>query len=233
MRKKWNNYFINIQNKYNMNMNEHKPIVIFIDGKDITKSLNHNLIQENKGSFNDIFEQTIKYLSNKFDCLAISGVDEVSFIIENTKKLKKIISTKKFKAQDIVSVFSQLFYKYFNDKYINKPIYWHCKCSNIPEEKIDSYIKYRSKTIHELNLTYFLKRRNVPDAGKIKLTKKEEICNKINEYSKIKRFVKGRLYKNGVLIDMEQYLNKKIVKLSEIEREEKTEEYIDIKDLKW
>lgn len=230
MREKWNNYFINIQNKYNMNMNENKPIVIFIDGKDITKSLNHNLIQENKGSFNDIFEQTIKYFSNKFNCLVISGVDEASFIIKDTKKLKKILSTKKFKAQDIVSVFSQLFYKYFNDRYINRPIYWHCKCSNIPYGKINSYIKYRSKTIHELNLTYFLKRRNVQDAGKIKLTKKEEICNKINEYNKIKRFVKGRLYKNGKMIDIESYLNNKIVEIPEYERKE-TEEYIDIKKL--
>ena len=230
MREKWNNYFINIQNKYNMNMNENKPIVIFIDGKDITKSLDHNLIQENKGSFNDIFEQTIKYFSNKFNCLVISGVDEASFIIKDTKKLKKILSTKKFKAQDIVSVFSQLFYKYFNDRYINRPIYWHCKCSNIPYGKINSYIKYRSKTIHELNLTYFLKRRNVQDAGKIKLTKKEEICNKINEYNKIKRFVKGRLYKNGKMIDIESYLNNKIVEIPEYERKE-TEEYIDIKKL--
>lgn len=232
MREKWNNYFINIQNKYNMNMNENKPIVIFIDGKDITKSLDHNLIQENKGSFNDIFEQTIKYFSNKFNCLVISGVDEASFIIKDTKKLKKILSTKKFKAQDIVSVFSQLFYKYFNDRYINRPIYWHCKCSNIPYGKINSYIKYRSKTIHELNLTYFLKRRNVQDAGKIKLTKKEEICNKINEYNKIKRFVKGRLYKNGKMIDIESYLNNKIVEIPEYERKE-IEEYIDIKYLKW
>lgn len=230
MREKWNNYFINIQNKYNMNMNENKPIVIFIDGKDITKSLNHNLIQENKGSFNDIFEQTIKYFSNKFNCLVISGVDEASFIIKDTKKLKKILSTKKFKAQDIVSVFSQLFYKYFNDRYINRPIYWHCKCSNIPYGKINSYIKYRSKTIHELNLTYFLKRRNVQDAGKIKLTKKEEICNKINEYNKIKRFAKGRLYKNGKMIDIESYLNNKIVEIPEYERKE-IEEYIDIKKL--
>ncbi len=230
MREKWNNYFINIQNKYNMNMNENNPIVIFIDGKDITKSLNHNLIQENKGSFNDIFEQTIKYFSNKFNCLVISGVDEASFIIKDTKKLKKILSTKKFKAQDIVSVFSQLFYKYFNDRYINRPIYWHCKCSNIPYGKINSYIKYRSKTIHELNLTYFLKRRNVQDAGKIKLTKKEEICNKINEYNKIKRFVKGRLYKNGKMIDIESYLNNKIVEIPEYERKE-IEEYIDIKKL--
>ena len=196
MREKWNNYFINIQNKYNMNMNENKPIVIFIDGKDITKSLNHNLIQENKGSFNDIFEQTIKYFSNKFNCLVISGVDEASFIIQDTKILKKILSIKKFKAQDIVSVFSQLFYKYFNDRYINRPIYWHCKCSNIPYGKINSYIKYRSKTIHELNLTYFLKRNDFQDAGKIELTKKAEICDKIDEFKKIKQFVKGRLYCN-------------------------------------
>ena len=62
--KKWNNYFRNIENKYSLKMNINNPIVIFIDGKDITKSLKYNLIAENKDSFNDIFEQTIKYFSN-------------------------------------------------------------------------------------------------------------------------------------------------------------------------
>ena len=60
---KWNNYFGNLENKYDLKMNKKKPIVIFVDGKDITKSSKYNLMAENKNSFNDIFEQTIKFFS--------------------------------------------------------------------------------------------------------------------------------------------------------------------------
>lgn len=227
--KKWNNYFSDIQNKYNLKMSVNKPIVIFIDGKDITKSLKHNLIQENKESFNDIFEQTIKYFSNKFNCIAISGVDEASFIFEDGKELEKYISNRKYRAQDISSLFSQYFYKYFNDKYVNKPVYWHCKCSNIPKGKIKSYIKYRSLTIYELYLTYFLKRRQVKDAGKIPLAEKEKRCNEIEEYKKIEKFTKGRLYINGKNIELEAFLNDKIVELPETKREEKIK-FLDLND---
>lgn len=193
---KWYNHFIKIQNKYNLNMNINKPLVIFVDGKNITKSLNCNLIQESKNSFNDIFEQTIKYYSKEFDCLAISGVDEVSFIFKNGRKLKEKLNYKNLKAHDIVSVFSQLFYEYFNERYLNEPVYWHCKCSNIPIGKINSYIKFRSLTIYEVYLTYFLKRKNVQNAGKIKILQKEEMCNKLDEFKNIKKYARGRLYSN-------------------------------------
>lgn len=226
---KWSNYFVKIQNKYNLKLSINKPLVIFLDGKDITKSLNHNLILESKKSFNDIFDQTIKHLSKQFNCLAISGVDEVSFIIEDHSLLKKKLNYKNFKTHDIVSLFSQLFYKYFNDRYINKPVYWHCKCSNIPIGKINSYIKFRSLTIYELYLTYFLKRKNIPNAGKVELAKKEQICNKIDDFKKLKKFAKGRLYNRGRQIDLEQYFNNKIVEISEIKRE-KNITYIDITD---
>ena len=190
---KWYNYFMKVQNKYNLKLNINEPIVVFIDGKNITKSLNYNLIEESKNSFNDIFEQTIKYFSKKFDCLAIYGVDEVSFIFEKGSKLKEKLKYKNLKAHEIVSVFSQLFYQYFNKRYLKEAVYWHCKCSNIPIGKINSYLKFRSLTIYELYLTYFLKRKNVQDAGKIKLFQKEEMCNKLDEFKTIEKFARGRL----------------------------------------
>lgn len=227
--KKWSNYFLGIENKYNLKINVNRPIVIFIDGKDTTKSLKHNLIQENKNSFNDIFEQTIKYFSEKFNCVAISGVDEVSFILENSKELGKNIYKINYRAQEIVSLFSQYFYKYFNDKYTNGPVYWHCKCSNIPKGKIKSYIKYRSLTIYELYLTYFLKRKQVKDAGKIPLNEKEEKCSEIEGYQEIKRYTRGRLYINGKQVELESFINDKIVELPETIRKDGIE-FLDLND---
>lgn len=221
-KKDWNNYFGNIENKYNLKMTDSKPIVIFLDAKDITKSMNHNLITENKNSFNDIFEQTIKYFTIKLDCMAISGVDEVSFIFEDGKKIKEFVASKKYKAHELVSVFSQCFYKYFNDRYKSEPIYWHCKCSNIPKGKIKSYIKFRNISIIDLKLAYFLKRKQVKNAGKITLSEKEKKCNEFAEYKKYERFAKGNLYIKGQRVDIEAFLNDQIVELPEIEREEIT-----------
>lgn len=217
---KWNNYFCNIENKYNLKMSNNSPLVIFLDGKDITKSLKYDLISENKDSFNDIFEQTIKYFTVKLNCIAISGVDEVSFIIEDMKKIKEFMASEKCKAHELVSMFSQYFYKYFNDRYINRPVYWHCKCSNIPKGKIKSYIKFRSLTIFELKLTYFLKRKQFKNAGKIALAEKEQKCNEFIDYKKIKKFEKGNLYISGQQVDLDAFLDNKIIKLPYIEREE-------------
>lgn len=226
---KWSNYFVKIQNKYNLKLSINKPLVIFLDGKDITKSLNHNLILESKKSFNDIFDQTIKHLSKQFNCLAISGVDEVSFIIEDHSLLKKKLNYKNFKTHDIVSLFSQLFYKYFNDRYINKPVYWHCKCSNIPKGKIKSYIRYRSLTIFELKLTYFLKRKQVKNAGKITLSEKKKQCYEMQGYKELKKFEKGKLYYRGKQIDLEKFFYNEIIELPSIERKEPVT-YVDITD---
>lgn len=219
-KKDWNNYFSKIENKYNLKMTVKKPIVIFLDAKDITKSMNHSLITENKNSFNDIFEQTVKYFTEKINCMAILGVDEVSFIIEDSKKLKEFVSSKKYKAHEIVSIFAQCFYKYFNDRYKNAPIYWHCKCSNIPKGKIKSYIKFRNLSIFDLKLTYFLKRKQVKNAGKIPLAKKEQKCNEFKEYENIKEFVKANLYIKGKRIDIDAFLNNRILELPDIERKE-------------
>lgn len=219
-KKDWNNYFSKIENKYNLKMTVKKPIVIFLDAKDITKSMNHSLITENKNSFNDIFEQTVKYFTEKINCMAILGVDEVSFIIEDSKKLKEFVSSKKYKAHEIVSIFAQCFYKYFNDRYKNAPIYWHCKCSNIPKGKIKSYIKFRNLSIFDLKLTYFLKRKQVKNAGKIPLAKKEQKCNEFIEYENIKEFVKANLYIKGKRIDVDAFLNNQILELPDIERKE-------------
>lgn len=221
MNNKWYNFFCNIENKYNLNMNKNKPIVIFLDGKNITKNIKYDLISENKNSFNDIFEQTIKYFTNKLDCIAISGVDEVSFILENSSKLQPFISKNKYRAHEIVSIFSQNFYNYFNNKYIGENVYWHCKCSNIPKEKIKSYIRYRSLTIFELKLTYFLKRKQFKNAGKIVLSEKKKKCYELKEYKELKKFERGKLYYRGQQIDLESFLYDKIIELPSLERDEK------------
>ncbi len=225
----WNNYFFDIINKYNLKIGNRSPLVIFLDGKNITSSKDYNLINENKGSFNDFFEQAVKHFSEEFECLAIFGVDEVSFIFENHNKLEEFIKKEKYKVHDIVSIFSQHFFSYFNNIYKKQKVYWHCKCSIIPKGKIKSYIKHRSLQIYELQLTYFLKRNFIENAGKIKLQEKIEKCSKYPAYNNVKEHFKGKLYKAGQQIELEAFLRDEMVPINETHREE-FKGFLDIRD---
>ena len=218
-KEKWQNYFEHIVNKYNLGLSQNHPIVIFLDGKSVTSSNFVNLNTESAGSFNEAFDKTIKYFSNKYKAIAIYGVDEVSFIFEKPKYLIEDLNLNKIKAHDIVSKFSQMFFDEFNKNMNVRKIYWHCKVSNIPKGKIKSYLKYRSTSIYELFMTYFLKRMGIKNAGKINLPEKVEMCKKYTEYENIKKFEKGHLYLNENLIDLVSYMEKgEIISLKEIKR---------------
>lgn len=230
MIKKWNDYFGNLIKKYNIRMSKINPIVIFIDGKDITKSIKHDLVTQCRDSFNDVFNQIVRMYAKQLNCIAILGVDEASFIIEDFSALIQFLGIKRYSSHDIVSVFSQKFFHEFNKKYKNDNVYWHCKCSNIPKGKIKSYIKYRSLTIYELNLTYFLKRKQIKDAGQIDLKIKQEKCNKYEDYQEFKKIERGLLYIGEQRVNIDSYLNNEIVKLPEVQRLEQIE-YLDISQI--
>ena len=89
IKNQWNNYFEKIINKYNLSISRNNPIVIFVDGRNVTRDISYNLNDETKNSFNDTMEKTVKYFTKELKCKAISGVDEVSFIIEDVILLAK------------------------------------------------------------------------------------------------------------------------------------------------
>ena len=217
---KWQNYFESIANKYNLGLSKHRPIVIFLDGKSVTASNFVNLNTESMGSFNDAFDKTVKKITKNYKAIAIYGVDEVSFIFEDAKPLLEDLRPKRLRAHDIDSKFAQMFFDEFNLNMKSRTIYWHCKTSNIPKGKVKAYLKYRSTSIFELFMTYFLKRMGVKDAGNIILPVKTEMCSKYPEYEKVKQFERGHLYINGDLVDLIAFMEeRKVIKLEEIERE--------------
>ena len=158
----WNDYFYQIQKKYSMRLSLKEPLVIRLDGKDVTKSKDLNLLYKFKGSFFDAFEESAKYFSKKYNCYSLCGTDEISFVIENPLELfEDLDSDKTNHSNEVISLFSQYFFNYFNKTYNGDNIFFHAKCFSIPSGKINSYIKYRSKSITNVITTYFLKRNNV------------------------------------------------------------------------
>lgn len=213
----WYNYFFQIQKKYNVRISKVNPLVVRFDGKDVTKNANLNFMHEFEGSFFTSFKQTISYFTEKYHGYAIFGSDEVSFIFPEPMLLVKDLDNEECNhTNEIISVFSQMFYAHFNNLYQNiDKIFWHGKCFSIKPEKLASYIKYRSVSIHNVLTTYFLKKKNIR-SGKLKLTEREELCKEQEDYEALSKMSYGILYYNGYKIDLKEFIdNRKIIKIEE------------------
>ena len=217
----WNNYFYNIQKKYSMRLSIKEPLVIRLDGKNITKNSDISLMYKSNNSFLDAMEKTVKYFTEKYKCYAIYGSDEVSFIFINPIELMgDLDSDSDNHSNEIISLFSQYFFNYFNKFDKHRLIFWHAKCFSIPKEKLTSYLKYRSRVIENVMVTYFLKKNssNIPN---MKLEDKIEKCKLIQGYETLKKYQKGILYYEGKEIELEE-IYKGNIKL--IENKEKLED---------
>lgn len=211
----WINYFNNIQKKYTMRLSQKLPVVVRLDGKDVTKNPNIDLIDPSKNGFYDNFKQSVKYFTEKYNCIAILGSDEVSFIIENPEVLLNDVTS--IFSNEVISVFSQYFFQYFSHFDSSKVIFWHGKCFSIPKGKELSYLKYRSRIIENVITTYFLKRKGIPNCGVIPMEERLKMCKKYEDYDKISNIKNGTLIFNGHEIDLNEYYNGNIVKLDNID----------------
>ena len=213
--KKWFNYFSNMRNKYNMRVSANKPLIIFLDAKDSSKN-NRILLKGKKSGFFDSMGLVAKYFTKKYNCVSIWGTDEISFIIEDVNNfIDSINNERNYRTHDIVSIFSQYFFEYFNSVYEGETIYWHCKCFNIAKEKVQSYIKFKSKGILMGVTAIFLKQNGVRNAYGIKLEEKLKMCKNYATYSSIEEYKDGVLYYDGNKIDLNEYFKGNIVILEE------------------
>lgn len=203
----WKNYFYNIQKKYSMRISTKEPLIIRLDGKNVTRNKDIDLIGNKNNKFVYAMEKTVKYFTKKYKCYAIYGSDEVSFIYTEPQIIIDDMSTEKSQhTNEIISVFSQQFFHYFNNFDKSKLIFWHAKCFSIPEEKIISYIKCRSRMIENVMVTYFLKSKN-RNNPKMKLDDKIELCKQLKEYVQLEKCQKGILYYNGEQLDLNAFFN--------------------------
>lgn len=223
----WQNYFFQIQSKYNMRVSTKKPLVIRLDGKNVTKNKKYDLLNNYECSFINILEKTVKYFTKKYHCFSIFGSDEVNFIFTEPMKLIEDLDKEQCnRAQEIIALFSQYFFDYFNNFDRNQKIFWHGKCFSINDEKIVSYLKYRSKIIKNVMTTYFLKNKNI-HMGNIKLQEREKKCLEYQDYEKLQKSQDGILYFDGNKIKLEKYY---VGEIEVITEEIKKEMFVDLFD---
>jgi len=221
----WNNYFFQLQKKYNMRLSTKNPLVIRYDGKGVTRNREISLIYRHDGGFVDSLEKTVRYFTNKYHCYAILGSDEVSFIFTDLKTIfKELGADDSNYSNEIIALFSQYFFDYFNS--INKKykIFWHGKCFSIPQGKIGSYVSYRSKIIENVMTTYFLGRKGIK-VNNMSLPQRDKKCKEFNDYGTLKDIQKGIIYFDGYKIDMQEFIKGNIKKI-----EEENQVYIELLD---
>lgn len=223
----WNSYFFQIQSKYSMRMSFKNPLVIRLDGKDVTKNKKYDLLNNYEGNFRNTLERTAEFFTRKYKCLAILGSDEISFIFTDPLVIISDLDKEKWNtSNEIISVFSQYFFDYFNEHNKQSKVFWHGKCFSIRNEKINSYIKFRSSIIKNVMTTYFLSKYNIK-MGKEKQEKREIECKKLQGYEVLEDIQNGVLYLEGDRIDIIEFYKGNIKKVKSTEHKS-SDLYIDL-----
>lgn len=223
----WNSYFFQIQSKYSMRVSFKNPLVIRLDGKDVTKNKKYDLLNNYEGNFRNTLEKTAEFFTRKYKCLAILGSDEISFIFTDPLVVISDLDKEKWNtSNEIISVFSQYFFDYFNEHNKQSKVFWHGKCFSIRNEKINSYIKFRSSIIKNVMTTYFLSKYNIK-MGKEKQEKREIECEKLQGYEVLEDIQNGVLYLEGDRIDIIEFYKGNIKKVKSTEHKS-SDLYIDL-----
>lgn len=223
----WNSYFFQIQSKYSMRVSFKNPLVIRLDGKDVTKNKKYDLLNNYEGNFRNTLEKTAEFFTKKYKCLAILGSDEISFIFTDPLVVISDLDKEKWNtSNEIISVFSQYFFDYFNEHNKQSKVFWHGKCFSIKNEKINSYIKFRSSIIKNVMTTYFLSKYNIK-MGKEKQEKREIECKKLQGYEVLEDIQNGVLYLEGDRIDITEFYRGNIKKEKSTEHKS-SDLYIDL-----
>ncbi len=223
----WNSYFFQIQSKYSMRVSFKNPLVIRLDGKDVTKNKKYDLLNNYEGNFRNTLEKTAEFFTKKYKCLAILGSDEISFIFTDPLVVISDLDKEKWNtSNEIISVFSQYFFDYFNEHNKQSKVFWHGKCFSIRNEKINSYIKFRSSIIKNVMTTYFLSKYNIK-MGKEKQEKREIECKKLQGYEVLEDIQDGVLYLEGDRIDIIEFYKGNIKKVKSTEHKS-SDLYIDL-----
>lgn len=223
----WNSYFFQIQSKYSMRVSFKNPLVIRLDGKDVTKNKKYDLLNNYEGNFRNTLEKTAEFFTKKYKCLAIFGSDEISFIFTDPLVVISDLDKEKWNtSNEIISVFSQYFFDYFNEHNKQSKVFWHGKCFSIRNEKINSYIKFRSSVIKNVMTTYFLSKYNIK-MGKEKQEKREIECKKLQGYDVLEDIQNGVLYLEGDRIDITEFYKGNIKKVKSTEHKN-SDLYIDL-----
>lgn len=200
-------YFTMIEDKYSSMISLNKPIVIRLDGKEVTKSKNIQLFNDSVGGFANSIKLTAKEISILYNTLVFVSTDELNLIFIDTNIFYN--KFKSCKCQKSSSLIAQDVSLLFNNFYDGNIIYFDARTFNIPNDKISSYLKFRKSNAKNVGITYVSKRvfpyhvrKNKKSTQLLDLLK----LNFPNDLYEDKYFNQGEAYYKGRKIDIEKLL---------------------------
>ena len=145
------NYFKNIENKYKKQLSKQKPVVIRLDGRNVTKSGKYNFYSKNL--FSAALESVGTYFVEHFHCIVYIAMDEISFIFENPDDFFAIYEDNNtlYCSNLFLLDFIKLFWTICPNEKFGVTIF------NIEKNKIESYIKYRKSLCYNCAIHYYAK----------------------------------------------------------------------------
>lgn len=160
MRDEFFDYFGDRQKRYESQISLSTPFVIRFDGKNCTANGIRDLTAPGKGEFAQSLITAAQNLTRKYKGLAYVDLDEVSLIVTEPAIVFNRVGSAK--TQDITAVLSQELYVEFDKEYIGyKPVYFAANMFSIPNNKVVSYIQYRTKSCQNVNRVYFSKKNGL------------------------------------------------------------------------
>ena len=205
------NYFKTLEDKYKTRLSMKSPIIIRLDGKNICKNKEINMVDESENGFAYALKKTGLYLSRKFECIALVASDEINLIILDPNKLKRIYGH--LECQKTSSLIAQEVYFVFNSNFHQEQILFDARTFNIPENKINSYIIHRSQTAKNVYTIYYAKKiLSYPERAGLKSVELEELLCKLSYDFKNRSSHNrvGSIYINGNNIDLDTTLKSNI-----------------------
>ena len=202
------NYFKMIEDKYKTRLSFKKPIIIRLDGKNITKNKEIDMLNEDLNEFAYALKETASYMSRKFNCITLASSDEINIIINNPNLLYRIYGS--MECQKISSLIAQDVGFLFNSNYQGARVLFDARTFNIPNDKIKSYIVYRTQSARNLYTVYFAKKFLTPsERRKKKISEIEYILSSFShdfknrsEHQRI-----GSSFYNGVPVEVSLLLD--------------------------
>ena len=150
------NFFKLIEDKYKTRLSSKRPVVVRLDGKNICKNPDINMLDESNGGFAYALKETANHLSRKFNTLCIASSDEISILFFKPEILQSMY--KKLDCQKVSSLISQEVFLNFNNFYSGDNIFFDARSFNIPDGKSLSYITYRKASAENISVIYHAKR---------------------------------------------------------------------------
>lgn len=147
-----NEYFKELEQNHRIFLSLKLPVVIRLDGKDITKNHKKYPLMDIHG-FTCYLNKIGKKIVSRKTCMIYTALDEINFIFSDSREFFHAFddTNSLYCAGIFLQQFCKEFWKYYPEVKFGISIF------SIPKDKIDEYVNYRKELCKTAAVFYFAK----------------------------------------------------------------------------